>query len=92
MMVIALAATVVGFEMAAGLPPLFAAAVLFLTPISFLVSLVRNSRQLIDRLALALGLVLTPLFAYAKINLALLLAGLVAGTAAYGAHRLRQRR
>src|SRR4051794_9135946 len=40
MMATALAGTVLGFELAAKLPPLFAAAVLFLTPLSFLVSLV----------------------------------------------------
>ncbi|HWM46797.1 MAG TPA: AzlC family ABC transporter permease [Xanthobacteraceae bacterium] len=92
MMTTALVASVVGYAMAAKLPPLFAAAVLFLTPMSFLVSLVRNSRQLIDRLALAFGLVLAPALAYAKVSLGLLLAGLAAGTLAYGVHRLRRGR
>jgi predicted branched-subunit amino acid permease len=92
MMVVALIATVAGYLMAAKLPPLFAAAVLFLTPISFLVSTARNSRLLIDRLALGLGLVFAPLFALAKFNLALLLAGLAAGTLAYIAHRIRTAR
>jgi predicted branched-subunit amino acid permease len=92
MMAIALIATVIGFELAAKLPTWLAAAVLFLTPMSFLVSLSRNARELIDRLALVFGLVLAPLFAYAQISLGLLLAGLAAGTLAYAAHRLRRGR
>jgi hypothetical protein len=68
---------------------LFAAAVLFLTPMSFFVSTIRNSRELLDRLAFGLGIVLAPLFALAKFELDLLLAGLVAGTLAYGVHRVR---
>ncbi|HVY58192.1 MAG TPA: AzlC family ABC transporter permease [Xanthobacteraceae bacterium] len=83
-------ATFVGYFLAAQLPPLFAAAVLFLTPMSFLVSTVRNSRTLVDRLALALGLVLAPIFAALKFQLDLLLAGLVAGTLAYLVHRARE--
>ena len=92
LMLSALAATVVGFGLAANLPPLFAAAVLFLTPMSFLVSTARNSRALIDQLALGLGLVLTPIFALAKFDLALLAAGLAAGTLAYVIHRIREAR
>ena len=91
-MAIALIATVIGFELAAKLPAWLAAAVLFLTPMSFLVSLSRNARELIDRLALVFGLVLAPLFAYAQISLGLLLAGLAAGTLAHAAHRLRRGR
>jgi hypothetical protein len=56
---------------------------------SFFVSTVRNSRQLVDRLAFALGIVLAPLFAFAKFELDLLFASLVAGTLAYGVHRWR---
>jgi predicted branched-subunit amino acid permease len=92
MMSISLVATAVGFALAAELPTVIAAAVLFLTPMSFLVSIARNSRLLVDRLAFALGLAFTPVFIYAKINLALLLAGVAAGSLAYAAHRLRMRR
>jgi predicted branched-subunit amino acid permease len=88
----ALLATIVGYVLAAQLPTLFAAAVLFLTPMSFFVSTLRNSRELVDRLAFGLGLVLAPLFAVAKFELDLLLAGLVAGSLAYGVHRLREAR
>jgi predicted branched-subunit amino acid permease len=86
----ALLATIVGYVLAAQLPPLFAAAVLFLTPMSFFVSTIRASRLLVDRVAFALGIILAPLFALAKFELDLLLAGLVAGTLAYGIHRVHE--
>jgi predicted branched-subunit amino acid permease len=92
MMIVALLGTLVGFELAAKLPPLFAAAVLFLTPISFLVSVARNTKELLDKLALVFGLVLAPLFAYLQFSLALLLAGLAAGTLAYIAERIKRAR
>jgi hypothetical protein len=90
LMVAALVATVLGFTLAQRLPPLFAAAVLFLTPMSFVVSIARNSRELVDRLAFGLGLVLTPIFALAKFDLALLVGGMLAGTVAFAVHRLRE--
>jgi predicted branched-subunit amino acid permease len=82
-------ATVIGYFLAAKLPPLFGAAVLFLTPMSFMIALARNAKQLVDQLAFGLGLVLAPLFAAAEVRLHLLFAGLAAGTVAYLAHRLR---
>ena len=45
-------ATAVGFYLAAALPPLLRRRLLFLTPMSFLVSTARNSRLLVERLAL----------------------------------------
>jgi hypothetical protein len=62
---------------------------LFLTPMSFLVSTARNARSLTDRLALALGLIICPLLVYAEIGLDLMWTGIMAGTVAYGVHRLR---
>jgi hypothetical protein len=62
---------------------------LFLTPMSFLISTARNARSLADRLALALGLIILPLLVYADIGLDLMWTGIIAGTAAYGVHRLR---
>ena len=85
-----LVATVVGFMLAQRLPTLFAAAVLFLTPMSFTVSVARNSRELVDKLAFMLGLGLTPVFALAKVDLALLIGGVLAGTIAFAVHRLRE--
>jgi len=90
LMVPALAATALGYALAAKLPPVLASAVLFITPIAFLCSTARNSRVLVDKLALVFGLVLAPVFAYAEFDLDLLLAGVTAGTLAYGCHRVRE--
>ena len=80
----------VGFYLAAGLPPLFAGTLLFLTPMSFLISTANNSRMMIDKLALVLGLVLGPLLTYWYVELDLMWTGLVGGTLAYLAHRFRE--
>jgi len=86
----ALAATVLGFYLAARLPPLMSATLLFLTPLAFFMSALRNSRMLVDRLALAIGLVLGPLFAYWHVGLDLMWSGIVGGTFAYAVHRVRE--
>jgi predicted branched-subunit amino acid permease len=83
-------ATVTGFFLAAKLPTLLSAALLFLTPVAFLMSTLRNSRMLVDRLALAFGLVLGPLFAWWQIGLDLMWSGIAAGAAAYLVHRFRE--
>jgi predicted branched-subunit amino acid permease len=80
----------VGYYLAASLPVLLTAALLFLTPLSFLMSSARNSRMLSDRLALGFGLMLSPLLVYLQIGLDLMWTGLVAGSAAYGVHLLRR--
>jgi predicted branched-subunit amino acid permease len=80
---------VAGFYLAASLPPLMTAGLLFLTPMSFLVSTIRNSKLLADRLALALGLVIGPALAYGRVELDLMWTGIVAGSSAYAVHRLR---
>jgi predicted branched-subunit amino acid permease len=90
MMISSIAATICGYFLAAKLPTLFAAAVLFLTPLSFLVSTARNSRLLVDKLALAFGLIFAPVFAYFQFELDILFAGLSAGTLAYVCHRVRE--
>lgn len=92
MMTFACSGSILGFALAARLPPLLAAVVLFITPLSFLMSLARNARELIDRLALVLGLILTPILMYQQIGLALLVGGLIAGTISYLAHRVRRGR
>jgi predicted branched-subunit amino acid permease len=86
----AISATAVGFYLAAGLPPLMSAALLFLTPLAFLMSALRNARVLVDRLALGLGLVLGPLFAWWQVGLDLMWSGVVGGTVAYAVHRVRE--
>ncbi len=86
----AMVASVIGSQLAQALPSLLVAALLFLTPASFLISTVRNARVTADRAALALGLVLGPFLAWRGVELDLLWTGLVGGTAAYAAHRVRE--
>jgi predicted branched-subunit amino acid permease len=86
----ALLASAAGFYLAGRLPLIFAAALLFLTPMSFLISVVRNSRLLADRVAFMLGLVLGPLLAAMSVELDLLWSGVIGGTLAYVLHRLRE--
>jgi predicted branched-subunit amino acid permease len=80
---------VIGFYLAGSLPMLLTAALLFLTPVSFLVSTARNAATLANRLALVLGLVVSPLLVYFQVGLDLMWTGLIAGSAAYAVHRLR---
>jgi predicted branched-subunit amino acid permease len=80
----------VGYYLAAGLPPLLAGTLLFLTPMSFLISTARNARMMVDRLALVLGLLLGTLLTYLHVQLDLMWTGVVGGTLAYIVHRLRE--
>jgi predicted branched-subunit amino acid permease len=88
-MVAAHGGALLGFYLAASLPALLNAGLLFLTPLSFLFSTARNANLPIDRLALGLGLVVGPLLAHWGVGLDLLWTGIIAGTSAYGVHRLR---
>ena len=80
----------IGFYLAAGLPLVLAAALLFLTPLSFLTSTARNCREMIDVLAFIFGIVLGPLLAWYQIGLDLMWSGVIGGVLAYGVHRLRE--
>src|SRR5215204_518013 len=82
--------SITGFYLAASLPVLLTAALLFLTPMSFLVSTARNSSTLINQLALGFGLIVSPLLSYFQVGLDLMWTGIIAGTAAYAAHRLHE--
>jgi hypothetical protein len=84
----AVLATAVGFYLAGSLPRLYAAALLFLTPLSFTLSLVRNSRAVVDKLALVFGLALAPILAALEVDLDLLWSGVGGGTLAYLLPRL----
>src|SRR5262249_41597452 len=84
--------TAAGFHLSANLPVLFAAALLFLTPASFLVSTYAASRRAGARLALGLGLAVGGALALANVPLDLVWTGLVAGTLAWFGHRLWSRR
>jgi hypothetical protein len=68
----------------------FAAAVLLLTPLAFLLSTARNCRRLADILALVLGLALFPLAATLNTGVDILISGVSAGTIAYGVHWWRE--
>jgi predicted branched-subunit amino acid permease len=83
------AGCVVGFYLTGSLPLLLTATLLFLTPLSFLMSTARNARSLVDRLALVLGLIISPLLTWWGIGLDLMWSGIIGGTVAYGVHRLR---
>jgi predicted branched-subunit amino acid permease len=84
----AVLASIFGFRLAQALPSLLVAALLFLSPMSFLISAVRNARVTADRVALVAGLVLAPLLAWRGVELDLMWTGLIGGGAAYAAHRL----
>src|SRR4051812_6277589 len=84
---VCLTATSIGYGLAANLPQLFAAAILLLTPLAFLLSTARNCRQLADMVALALGLALFPLVALLHTGLDILISGISAGSIAYAVHR-----
>ncbi len=72
-----------GYLVAGALPPILAAALLFMTPIYFLLSLINTSKTLPDQVALCLGAAIGPaMFAVAP-GIDLMLTGLIAGTAAY---------
>jgi predicted branched-subunit amino acid permease len=87
LLVSATAATLIGFLLAGTLPRSLAIGLLFLTPLSFLIQLSHNARDLVDRLALAFGLILAPLLAEIGGRLDLLWTGLIGGTAAWAVHR-----
>ncbi len=87
---VTLTATTIGYGLAAKLPELFAAAILLLTPLAFLLSTARNCRHLADILALVLGLVLFPLVARFHTGVDILISGVSAGTIAYAVHWWRE--
>jgi predicted branched-subunit amino acid permease len=80
----------IGFYLAGRLPVLFAATLLFFTPMALLMSTMRNARALLDRLAFALGLVVGPIVAWLNFGLDLMWTGLIAGTIAYLVNRWRE--
>ncbi len=89
-MVTAVTAGLVGFYLAAGLPPLLAGGLLFLTPMAFLCTTARSAQQLLDRVALALGLAIEPVLTHFHVGLDLMWTGVGASSVAYLAHRIRE--
>jgi predicted branched-subunit amino acid permease len=90
LMAAATAATIAGFHLAQTLPGPLVAGLLFLSPMSFLMSAVRNARVTADWVALVAGLVLAPLLAWYGVGLDLMWTGIVGGSLAYAAQRLRE--
>jgi len=91
LLVVCMVATTLGYGLAANLPPLFAAAILLLTPLAFLLSTARNCRQISDVLALVLGIALFPLVSQLHTGVDILISGVTAGSIAYGVHWWRER-
>jgi predicted branched-subunit amino acid permease len=91
-MAIAAVATGAGFYLAQGMPKLVVAALLFISPMSFLMSAVRNTRLAADAVAVVIGLVLAPLLEWRGVGLDLMWTGLVGGLAAYAVARIRRAR
>jgi len=91
LVVLSMIAATLGFGLAANLPPILAAAVLALTPLTFLLSTARNARLLVDKLALGLGLALYPLVSMMQTGVDILISGLTAGSIAFGVHLWRKR-
>ena len=87
-----LIATVVGHQLAAVLGVVLAAGLLFLTPLYFVLSMLRAMDSETDRLALLFGFALGPLVFVTLPGFELVLSGLVGGTMAYVVGRLRRRR
>jgi predicted branched-subunit amino acid permease len=91
LLTVCMIATTLGYGLAANLPPLFAAAILLLTPLAFLLSTARNCRQISDVLALVLGIALFPLISQLHTGVDILISGVTAGSIAYGVHWWRER-
>ena len=75
--------TLAGFYFAAALPLFLAAALLFLMPLYFLMTLTDSVKMLSDKLALVFGLVMGPLVFLVIPDGDLVITGLVGGTAAF---------
>jgi len=90
LMAVAIASTIAGYHLAQTLPGLLVAGLLFLSPMSFLMSAVRNARVTADWVALVAGLVLAPLLAWRGVGLDLMWTGIVGGVLAFAAQRLRE--
>lgn len=86
--VAAVAGNIAGFHLAGVLPRPLVAAMLFLTPMSFLSSALRGAKHPADRWAYVIGVVMAPLLALGHVGLDLLWTGLAGGTLAWGLSRL----
>ncbi len=78
-----LAGTTIGYGLAGAVPPALSAALLFLTPIYFILSLLQTANRNGDLLAIVIGALLGPLAFHFAPGFDLLLTGLIGGTAAF---------
>lgn len=86
-----LIATAAGYFLAAQVPPPVAAGMVFLTPVYFFLSLLETSRNIADRGAVLVGVVLGPLLYMLVPGLDLVLTGLIGGTACYAFMKWRRK-
>jgi predicted branched-subunit amino acid permease len=75
--------TVTGYLLALVVPPALLAALLFMTPVYFLLSLAVGARMPMDWIAICLGVVLGPILFQLAPGPDLMLTGLIGGTIAY---------
>jgi len=85
-----LCATMLGFLLSGQVPREIGAALIFLTPIYFFLSLLAVAQNRIDLLAVAIGTVLGPVLFVMSPELDLFLTGLIGGTAAYAIGKWRR--
>jgi predicted branched-subunit amino acid permease len=78
-----MAGTLVGYVLVAGLPAIVNAALLFMTPLYFFLSLIGTSATRMDAAALVLGCVLAPALYQVIPGFDLLATGIIGGTIAY---------
>lgn len=71
---------IIGFLLASSLPPLLGAALLFMTPLYFLLGMLTSVRKMISLMPILLGLVLGPAFHLLTPSLDLLLTGVTGGS------------
>ena len=86
-----MAGATIGYFAAGTLPPILAAALLFMTPVYFLLSMMLGASDLADWLAVILGSVLGPALFVLLPGPDLFLTGLIGGTLAWGVGRWRRR-
>jgi predicted branched-subunit amino acid permease len=85
--------TGIGYGLAAALPPVFAMALTLLTPLNFALALWAGAKLLSDKLALILGVALTPVAHWLTPQWSIVVTGLVGGSAAFVVGRIvRERR
>jgi predicted branched-subunit amino acid permease len=83
MIFVSSAGALTGFFLAASVPPVISAALLFMMPIYFLLSMLASTRTVIAALPLIFGLLLGPLFHVIAPDFDLVLTGLIGGTASF---------